>query len=157
MAYEFRHRMRVEFAETDMAGIVHFSQFFRYMEVTEHAFLRSVGLSVHTATDDGRVVSWPRGRVECSYKAPLRFEDEFDVHLLVREKKRASITYAFRFLKNGSQLVAEGTATTICVEFDRAAGRMSAIPIPEWFHQCVDVAPPHVEPPEGEPDASAPG
>ena len=143
MAYEFRYRMRVEFVDTDMAGIVHFSRFFRYMEVTEHAFLRSVGLSVHLEVD-GRVVSWPRGHVECTYKAPLRFGEEFDVHLFVREKNRTSVTYAFRFLKETGKLVAEGLATTICVAADQASGKMSAISIPEWFHRCVDVAPAEV-------------
>jgi len=38
MPYEFKHTRRVEFAETDMAGIVHFSNFFRMMESTEHAY-----------------------------------------------------------------------------------------------------------------------
>ena len=50
MPYEFRCRQRVEFADTDMAGIVHFSNFFRYMERAEHEFLRSLGLSVHDVT-----------------------------------------------------------------------------------------------------------
>ena len=140
MAYEFRHRMHVEFADTDMAGIVHFSRFFYYMEVAEHAFLRSVGLSVHLETD-GRVVSWPRCHAECTYKAPLRFEDDFDVHLLVREIKRTSITYDFRFLRDGEELAAQGSVTTICAALDRASGRMSAISIPDWFLQRVEVAP----------------
>ena len=35
MTYEFHNQHRVEFAETDMAGIVHFSNFFRYMEMAE--------------------------------------------------------------------------------------------------------------------------
>ena len=72
MAFEFHHRMQVEFADTDMAGIVHFTRFFHYMEVAEHAFLRSLGLSVRQEID-GRIVSWPRLAAECSYKAPLRF------------------------------------------------------------------------------------
>ena len=37
------YKRRVEFAETDMAGQVHFSNFFRYMEAAEHAFFRSLG------------------------------------------------------------------------------------------------------------------
>ena len=40
MACEHRLQRRVEFSETDAAGIVHFSNFFRYMEGAEHAFLR---------------------------------------------------------------------------------------------------------------------
>lgn len=42
----FHWRRRVEFAETDMAGIAHFSSFIIYMEQAEHALLRSLGTSV---------------------------------------------------------------------------------------------------------------
>jgi YbgC/YbaW family acyl-CoA thioester hydrolase len=140
MTSEFTNRMRVEFVDTDLAGIVHFTRFFYYMEVSEHAFLRSLDLAVHEEVD-GRVVSWPRARVECSYKAPLRFGDEFDVHILVREMGRSSITYEFRFLKNGSQLVAVGSATTVCVAADGATGQMSAISIPADFRRRLEPAP----------------
>jgi acyl-CoA thioester hydrolase len=43
MPCEFRITRRVEFSETDMAGIVHFSNFFRYMETAEHAFFPVTG------------------------------------------------------------------------------------------------------------------
>jgi acyl-CoA thioester hydrolase len=43
MAFEYKVRRRVEFSETDMAGIVHYSNFFRYMEAAEHEFFRSLG------------------------------------------------------------------------------------------------------------------
>ena len=46
MPYEQRIRRRVEFSETDMAGIVHYSNFFRYMEAAEHEFFRALGFSV---------------------------------------------------------------------------------------------------------------
>ena len=49
MGFDFTHQRQVEFAETDMAGIVHFANFFRWMESAEHAFLRSLGHSVHTS------------------------------------------------------------------------------------------------------------
>ena len=58
MSVSFVYRKRVEFADTDMAGIVHFSRFFVYMEMAEHAFWRSLGLSVH-GTLDGRIIGWP--------------------------------------------------------------------------------------------------
>ena len=43
---EFSIRRRVQFAETDLAGIAHFSNFVRWMEETEHAFFRSLGMSI---------------------------------------------------------------------------------------------------------------
>src|SRR5208283_4279712 len=102
MPFEFRSRQRVEFADTDMAGIVHFSNFFRYMERVEHEFLRSLGLSVHGVNGED-LVSWPRVSAECKFRAPLSFEDELDVRLLVREKRSKSVTYEFRFYKRGAE------------------------------------------------------
>ncbi len=141
MPYEYRCRQRVEFADTDMAGIVHFSNFFRYMERVEHEFLRSLGLCVHAVNGDD-VVSWPRVNAECKYRSPLSFEDEFDVHLLVREKRPKSVTYEFRFCKQGAPgLAAVGTITVVSVSIDRATGRMTPIPIPESIDRLIEVAP----------------
>ncbi len=60
MPYEFKLTRRVEFAETDMAGIVHFANFFRMMESTEHAFFRSLGFTIH-GHERGRRRSAGRG------------------------------------------------------------------------------------------------
>ncbi len=141
MPYEFRCRQRVEFADTDMAGIVHFSNFFRYMERAEHEFLRSLGLSVHAVNGED-LVSWPRVSAECKFRAPLSFEDELDVQVLVREKRSKSVTYEFRFYKQGAEnLVAVGSITVVSVSFDRATGRMTSIPIPESIDRLIEVAP----------------
>jgi YbgC/YbaW family acyl-CoA thioester hydrolase len=140
VAHEYRWQHRVEFAETDMAGIVHFSNYFRYMEMSEHAFLRSLGLAVH-AESGGTVISWPRVRAECVYRAPLRFEECCQVHLLVRERTEKTITYAFRLLKEDDSLAAEGSVTVICVAIDRATKQMSAIPIPADVCERIQIAP----------------
>ena len=39
-------RRRVEFRDTDAAGIVHFSAFFVWMESAEHELLRAAGVPV---------------------------------------------------------------------------------------------------------------
>src|SRR5204863_372805 len=117
MPYEFKVVRRVEFSETDMAGIVHYSNFFRYMEVAEHEFFRSLGFSVVTRQVDPPV-GWPRVHAECDYKQPLRFEDQFEIHMLVSRKKSKSLSYQFRFRKlNGSAPVevARGALTVVCV------------------------------------------
>src|ERR1700749_2988107 len=98
MAYEFKAIRRVEFSDTDMAGIMHYSNFFRFMETAEHAFFRSLGLSIVTKSVEPPV-GWPRVRAECNYKAPLHFEDEVEIHLLVTEKKSKALSYSFHFRK----------------------------------------------------------
>ena len=57
---EFRYRRRVQFAETDMAGIVHFSWYFRYMEEAEHALWRAAGLSIAPAEPTSAGPAWRR-------------------------------------------------------------------------------------------------
>jgi len=78
MAYEFKLQRRVEFSDTDMVGIVHYSNFFRYMEAAEHGFFRSLGISIVTRHVDPPL-GWPRVHAECDYKQPLRFEDEVEI------------------------------------------------------------------------------
>jgi YbgC/YbaW family acyl-CoA thioester hydrolase len=141
MAHEFRLRRRVEFSETDMAGIVHYSNFFRYMESAEHAFFRSLGFSIVTREVDPPV-GWPRVHASCDYMAPLRFEDEFEIQLLVTEKKSKSLTYEFRFRKmdgDASVEIARGALTVVCVR--HKGNRMKAATIPEAIAAKIDVAP----------------
>ncbi len=140
MAHDFRMIHRVEFADTDMAGIIHFSSYFRYMEVTEHAFFRSLGFSI-AGRDEG--IGWPRVHVSCDFRLPLRFEDEVEVQLIVREKKSKSLTYDFVFRKVGSasQEVARGSLTAVCVRADAETGQMKAATIPESIAAKIEAAP----------------
>lgn len=141
MAYEFRIVRRVEFSDTDMAGIVHYSNFFRYMEAAEHAFFRSLGFSVVTKDVDPPV-GWPRVHAECDYTQPLQFEDEFEVHMLVSEKSSKTLSYVFRFRKlNVSPPieVARGKLTVVCVTHKH--GKMGATTIPKAIADKIEVAP----------------
>ncbi len=142
MAYEFKAVRSVEFHETDMAGIVHYSNFFRYMETAEHGFFRSLGFSVVTENTDPPI-GWPRVHAECDYLQPLRFEDEVEIHMLVSEMKSKALSYVFRFRKlNASPPleVARGKLTVVCVTHE-ADGKMKATPIPKVVADKIEVAP----------------
>ena len=80
---EFVYRRRVQFPETDASGIVHFTNFFKYVEEAEHAMWRAAGVSINT---HDRGIGWPRVAASFEFKKPLRFEDEFDVHISVAAK-----------------------------------------------------------------------
>ena len=141
MAYEFKAKRCVEFSETDMAGIMHYSNFFRFMETAEHGFYRSLGFSVRMPETDPRL-GWPRDHAECDFKKPLRFEDEVEIHLLVTRKGSKSISYQFRFSKlNGArEEVARGLITIACVAY-RSDGSMASVPIPAEIADKIEVAP----------------
>lgn len=135
-AHEFITTRRVEFSETDMAGIVHFSNFCRYMEHAEHAFFRSLGRSI---VDRDLGVGWPRVHLSCDFKKPLRFEDEVEIHLLVSAKSSKSISYQFRFRVDGVE-AARGAITVVCVRRNEA-GEMKSASIPPEIADQIEVAP----------------
>lgn len=142
MNYEFKLRKTIEFAETDMAGIVHFSNYFRYMEMAEHAFFRSLGFSVHPHDPDYHG-GWPRVGVECEYMKPLRFEDEIEVHLKVKKKGRRSLTYQCTIcnLAFPDQIVAKGSLTVVHTFHHPETRRMKAAIIPAEIADKISVAP----------------
>ena len=143
MSYEYRIVRDVEFSDTDMAGIMHFANFFKFMEAAEHAFFRSLGLSIHT--DDPNEVSWPRVHAGMDFRYPLRFEDSVEVQLLVREKRERSLVYSFIFRKvsgKPQREVARGTLAVACVKRDTVNGRMKAVPIPQAIADKIEAAPP---------------
>jgi acyl-CoA thioester hydrolase len=123
VAGAFIYRRRVQFAETDMAGIVHFSCYFRYMEEAEHALWRAAGL--HIATVD-EPVGWPRIASAFEYRSPLHFEEEFEVSVSIAALTRRTIQYGFTFVRDATAIGA-GTITAVCV---RKGPPMKAIELP---------------------------
>lgn len=115
----FSVRHRVAFSETDMAGIVHFSNFFRFMELAEDAFFRELG-GVLIDRREGEVLGWPRVRASCDYKAPLCFGEEVEIVLRVLALKVRAIEFGFGFFRwtdgeGRGERVARGRMTTVQV------------------------------------------
>ncbi|HEY7057565.1 MAG TPA: thioesterase family protein [Vicinamibacterales bacterium] len=128
---EFRLRRRVQFYETDVAGIVHFSWFFRYMEEAEHALWRSKGLSIHPPDSD---IGWPRVRASCDFHRALRFEQEFDVTIRVTEVNRRTISYECSITQDNDR-IATGDLTIACVR-QAPHGTLKSIDIPPAIAAC---------------------
>lgn len=145
MASEFKIRHTVQFVETDMAGIVHFSNFFRWMEACETAFYRSLKLPL-ISFNPGKVVGWPRVNVSCEYRAALAFGDVVEVRLLVKELRTRAVVYAFEFRKivrgrPEAKVSARGEITAVCVTNDPESGKMVSAPIPPAVRAKLKVAP----------------
>lgn len=121
----FRTTRRIEFCDTDMAGIVHFSNFFRFMEAAETAFLRSLGLTV-CWRDEAGGAGFPRVSVTCDYLHPARFEDVLDIDVILEKVGIKSLVYRFDFSRDG-QPIAVGRIT--CVHCREAPGQK--------FESCV--------------------
>jgi YbgC/YbaW family acyl-CoA thioester hydrolase len=129
---EFRLSRRVLFSETDVAGLVHFSNFFRYFEDAEHALWRQAGLSIHP---DRSPIGWPRVSAACEFRRPLRFEEEFEVVVHITEMTRRTIAYAGEITRNGER-VATGNWKIACVT-RFPDGTIKSADIPAAVAECL--------------------
>lgn len=134
----FEFQRRVEFHETDLAGIVHFSNFYRYMETAEHAFLRSLGHSIHEQVGEAEI-GWPRVSSSCQFKRPVRYDDVLTIRVSIEEIRTRSVRYGFTFHVDPSAApVATGEVAVVCVRF--TGDHIEAIPIPEAVRSDLEAA-----------------
>ncbi len=149
MKGHFNLRKRVEFADTDAAGIMHFASFFRFMEVCEHSFLRSVGFSAHPpgaeagGGESSTDVGWPRVHASCDYKKALKFEEEVEIELGIEELGTRTVSYQFHFWKNPDDqekrtLAATGKFTVVCVCWGEENEGMKAVEIPSQIRKKLE-------------------
>ena len=154
MAFEFKTQRRVEFVDTDVAGIVHFSNYFRFLEAAEHEFFRSLGLRLH-GESEGRMYGWARVHASCDYFRPAHYLDLLEIRLTVRGKTQNALRYdgLISVIEDGRleedsrvlespRRIAEGKLEVVYVE--RAAGesRMRAVDMPEAVAAGIELAPP---------------
>ena len=142
----FTWERRVEFSETDAAGIAHFSSFFLYMEQAEHALFRHCCWTVFPcrsagAPSESLAVSWPRVHCSCDYKAPAFFEDQLSVDLSIERLGNSSITYR-HVIRRDSTILAIGRVTTVCSRIDPQTHQMTACPIPDRIRDRFQVRQP---------------
>lgn len=136
MTPTFTLHRQVQFAETDLAGVMHFANYFRWMEEVEHAFFRSLGLSV-VQPHDGAVVSWPRVTVACEYFAPLHFESHVEIRLFITDLREKSLTYEAEFHCNG-RCTARGRTKAVCCEMRDHTFR--SISVPPFIREKIEAA-----------------
>ena len=128
MTHHYIAKHRVEFYETDLAGIVHFANFYRYMELAEHEFFRSLGLKIHAKLPDGTVFGWPRVSAACSFKSPAYYGDEVEICLTILRLTRRSMTIEYEFRRDDIVLAQGEMKTAYCIF---PAGKLESAEMPD--------------------------
>lgn len=131
---------RVEFHNTDAAGLMHFSAYFTMMEEAEHELWRQAGTSVLIRDAEGKL-SWPRVSATCDFLLPLAFQDEIEIDVAISRLGEKSITFEFVFRRGGA-VAARGSITAVCCRFP-PDGAPYATEIPADIRQKLQ---PHVTP-----------
>lgn len=143
MLYEHTSKRQIEFSETDMAGLVHFSNFFKYMETAERDFFSTAGVDL-IKINQTELVGWPRARAECKFFTPLRFGDTIEIHLAVKAVKDRAIDYQFRIFRcnvDGTKTQAgKGHMTTILAQLNEE-GELRSVELSKELRARISEAP----------------
>ncbi len=130
MSKPFSITRRVQVAQTDFAGKMHFAVFFVFMEECLHEYLRSLGISVdYTRTG----YAWPRVEADCKYLRPLAFDDEVEISAAITQVDDKVVHIAFTFRRTDEEKVAARGKLVIACCTAAADGRIAAISIPADF------------------------
>lgn len=135
MPHAFTYDHRVEFFETDLAGIVHFANYYRYMEQAEHAFFRALGLKIHDTLADGTVFGWPRVAANCSFRAPARYGDVVEIRVSVVRLTHRSLTTSYEFFRGETLLATGEMKTAYCIV--PTNGTLQSTEMPEAEYEAL--------------------
>ena len=129
-----RVRLRVPWVDTDTAGVVHFTNYFRYFERAEEELYNRLGFDYLSLREKYGI--WvPRVEAHCKYKAPLRFNEEVEVRLWIEEVGEKHIKYGFSIenLSSG-KTAAEGWVVIVAASIKENR----AVPIPNEIREKLE-------------------
>ena len=93
---EFTFERKINYYETDRMGVVHHSNYIRFLEEARCAWLDSIGLPFSTLEENG--VTIPVLGVNCAYKHHVTFNDTILIKLFVKEFNGVRMTVEYKIL-----------------------------------------------------------
>lgn len=136
--HHFSITRRVEFYDTDVAGIMHFANYYRFMEVAEREFYRSLGIKIHGKFPDGTTYGWPRVACSANYSAPAYYDDLIEVRITIVRRSKRSLTMAYEFYRDDQKLAAGEMKTAFCRVVQ--LGKIESVDMPDDVIAALDKA-----------------
>jgi acyl-CoA thioester hydrolase len=125
-ANTFEVELRVRYAECDAFGYLHHAKYFEYFELARTELLRHQGARYRDLEERG--VFFVVAKIECRYKAPIRYDDLVTIRTRVERKTRTRVDHVYEVYVDG-RLVSEASSTLACVGRD---GRPILMPEELW-------------------------
>jgi acyl-CoA thioester hydrolase len=123
-------REKVRFVETDMMGVVHHSNYFRWFEMGRVEYLRQAGILLLDLMEQH--ILFPITDVSCQYRAPARFDDYILIETTLAELSKAKMVFSYRIVKEESgELLATGRTQNV---FTDGGSRIIRLPV-EYFQR----------------------
>lgn len=119
---------KVRFVETDMMGVVHHSNYFRWFEMGRVEYLRQAGVYLLDLMDAG--ILFPISDVSCKYRASAKFDDIVMIETKLAELSKVKMVFSYRVLREADGiLLATGSTQNA---FTEAKGRIIRLPAPYY-------------------------
>lgn len=120
-------QIRAQWFDIDRENVVFYGNYFRYFTTAEDAFLHAAGMSRDTVKRKYNV-DFARVYAECTYKQPIRYDEEIVVETRAELENEYHVTFFFRVTKKGrEEVVAEGRVRAVCVSLGQTF-QISQIP-----------------------------
>lgn len=116
--------LRVYYEDTDLAGIVYYANYLRFIERARTEWVRGLGVDQVRLRDEAGIVFAVR-RVEADYLSPARFDDALVVHTVPVEVTGARIVLAQDVLR-GEAVLFSSRVTLVALGPDGRARRLPA-------------------------------
>ena len=115
--------IRVYYEDTDMAGIVYYANYLRYIERARSDWVREIGIDQNAMREDGQVFAVRR--VEADYLSSARFDEELQVETSVQQVTGARLVME-QVVKRGEERLFEAVVTIVCVTETGQPARLPA-------------------------------
>lgn len=130
-----QYHHKVQYYETDRMGIVHHSNYIRWMEEARIDFLEQIGWNYEKLEEEG-IIS-PVTSVECKYKVNTTFADVIGITVGVEEFKGVKLKLKY-IMKKGENIVCEGRSEHCFVDSNGKIIRMRN-QYPELYHTLTEL------------------
>ena len=117
--------LRVYYEDTDLAGIVYYANYLKFIERGRSEYVRARGIDQAALKADQGIVFAVR-RVEADYLSPARFDDLLVVDTMITDLKGASILMDQSITRDGMTLF-RAKVVLVCLN---SAGRAQRLPGP---------------------------
>jgi len=129
----FESRLRVQWADVDIAGIMYFAAYWRFAEYAEIHMFSDLGYPYETVFDDYDV--WlPRVRAEAEYHAPALMNDWLRMRTHLEKVGGSSVRWKTVIFNERTEAVgADMTLTVACIDRDTKKSR----PLPAALRKAL--------------------
>jgi acyl-CoA thioester hydrolase len=113
--FNFNHKLRVRFGETDLQGIVFNGNYLTYYDVAWTEYFRALGLDYKTMIETGLDTVLARTTME--FKAPAYFDEILEIHVRVSGVGNTSLTFEFEIYREGEDvLIGSASSLYVCID-----------------------------------------